>query len=455
MFHQHRIRGGIPQLDFQRLTGFEVVALDEPQKCRVLIRDADHFQRLSYRTSQERIEVASGDGSIRVWNGVAVGVARWPAQHLIDAFDQAFGYNVFELLGFIVDLSPAHAHDLNQKELHEAMTAEDEPGELFTRGRQPDARIGLVLGKARFGQRLHHRGGGSWRHTERRSDEPHRNQALVPRKRGLPLINGFEVVFDRARREHLSNNISVRAEPDFPMPSVHQKISTPEGKRRYVRRLFTTIAGRYDFITVALSYGQDRKWKRRLIALAPGAGGARALDLATGTGDIAFELSTKGAQVVGLDVTPRMIELARAKSGSIPLAPRFLVGDMLALPFLPASFDLVTTGYGLRNVPDLTGAVEEIRRVLRPGGHLLSLDFNRPSNGIVRAAYLAYLTIVGGVLGWVLHRDPDTYRYIPASIRQYPGASAVVGLLQEHGFSRARYYPVLGGLMAMHHAVRD
>ena len=239
------------------------------------------------------------------------------------------------------------------------------------------------------------------------------------------------------------------------MPSVHQKISTPEGKRRYVRRLFTTIAGRYDFITVALSYGQDRKWKRRLIALAPGAGGARALDLATGTGDIAFELSTRGAQVVGLDVTPRMIELARAKSGSIPLAPRFLVGDMLALPFLPASFDLVTTGYGLRNVPDLTGAVEEIRRVLRPGGQLLSLDFNRPSNGIVRAAYLAYLTIVGGVLGWVLHRDPDTYRYIPASIRQYPGASAVVGLLQEHGFSRARYYPVLGGLMAMHHAVRD
>jgi demethylmenaquinone methyltransferase / 2-methoxy-6-polyprenyl-1,4-benzoquinol methylase len=243
------------------------------------------------------------------------------------------------------------------------------------------------------------------------------------------------------------------------MLSVHEKISTPEGKRRYVRSLFATIAGRYDFITVALSYGQDQKWKRRLIALAARADGARALDLATGTGDIAFELATKGAQVVGLDVTQRMIELARAKSGartgSTVFDPRFLVGDMLALPFGSASFDLVTTGYGLRNVPDLASAVEEIHRVLRPGGELLSLDFNRPSNGLVRAAYLAYLTIVGSVLGWVLHRDPDTYRYIPASIRQYPGAAAVVGLLHEHGFSRARYYPVLGGLMAMHHAVRD
>jgi demethylmenaquinone methyltransferase / 2-methoxy-6-polyprenyl-1,4-benzoquinol methylase len=238
------------------------------------------------------------------------------------------------------------------------------------------------------------------------------------------------------------------------MSSVSDKISTPEGKRRYVRALFATIARRYDFITVALSYGQDRRWKRRLLDLAPGGRQVRALDLATGTGDIAFALTARGVDVVGLDVTLEMIELARAKSLG-ESGPRFLVGDMLALPFGPSSFDLVTTGYGLRNVPDLTGAVEEIRRVLKPGGQLLSLDFNRPSSPFVRAAYLAYLTIVGSLLGWVLHRDPDTYRYIPASIRQYPGASAVVGLLQAHGFSRARYYPVLGGLMAMHHAIRD
>ncbi len=238
--------------------------------------------------------------------------------------------------------------------------------------------------------------------------------------------------------------------------SLRHRIATPEGKRRYVRALFATIADRYDFITVALSYGQDRRWKRRLIAMAAPQPGARALDLATGTGDIAFALAAKGARVVGLDITLRMIELAREKStnGARGEEARFLVGDMLALPFAARSFDIVTTGYGLRNVPDLSTAIDEIGRVLAPGGQVLSLDFNRPANRIVRSVYLAYLTIVGATLGWVLHRDPDTYRYIPASIRQYPGAEAVARMFEARGFTRVRSYPVLGGLMTIHHAFR-
>ena len=235
--------------------------------------------------------------------------------------------------------------------------------------------------------------------------------------------------------------------------SLRQTIATPEGKRRYVRALFATIADRYDFITVALSYGQDRRWKRRLIALAAPRPGARALDLATGTGDIAHALAAKGARVVGLDITPRMIELARDKRTSGARAS-FLVGDMLALPFPPGCFDIVTTGYGLRNVPELSTAIDEIGRVLTPGGQVLSLDFNRPANRIVRSAYLAYLTIVGATLGWALHRDADTYRYIPASIRQYPGAAAVARLFEARGFAQVRSYPVLGGLMTIHHGIR-
>jgi ubiquinone/menaquinone biosynthesis methyltransferase len=234
------------------------------------------------------------------------------------------------------------------------------------------------------------------------------------------------------------------------------RIATPEGKRRYVRTLFATIADRYDFITRALSYGQDGRWKRRVIALAAPRAGSRVLDLATGTGDIAFAAAREGARVVGLDITYRMIELAKGK-GARRLQPSgtFLVGDMLALPFPEASFDIVTTGYGLRNVPNLVAAIDEIARVLAPGGQAVSLDFDRPSNAIVRAAYLSYLTAVGAALGWILHGDPDTYRYIPASIRQYPGAAAVAQMFRERGFSRVRHYPVLGGLMAIHHAVRD
>lgn len=229
--------------------------------------------------------------------------------------------------------------------------------------------------------------------------------------------------------------------------SLRGEIATPHGKRRYVRRLFSTIADRYDLITVVLSYGLDRRWKRRLVELARVAGRDRALDLACGTGDIAFELAARGARVTGLDLTPRMIELARGRAEG---RATFLVGDMAALPFRSDSFDVITTGYGIRNVPDIESALTEIRRVLRPGGRVASLDFNRPMNPIVRLAYLTYLTLVGSVLGFVLHRDPDTYRYIPESIRTYPGADGVRRIMERSGFARPRWIPVLGGLMAIH-----
>ena len=228
---------------------------------------------------------------------------------------------------------------------------------------------------------------------------------------------------------------------------------SPDTKSRYVRRLFSTIADRYDLITVLLSYGQDRRWKRRLVSLAPIRPGVRVLDLACGTGDITYALSDAGAGSVGLDITPRMVEIARGKRqpGS---PPEFLVGDMMALPFRDATFDVVTTGYGIRNVPVIAVALAEIARVLRPGGVFLSLDFDRPSNPLVRAVYLAYLTLVGSTLGFALHGDPDTYRYIPESIRRYPGAEGVSAIARASGFAACERFRVLGGLMALHRAVK-
>jgi ubiquinone/menaquinone biosynthesis methyltransferase len=231
--------------------------------------------------------------------------------------------------------------------------------------------------------------------------------------------------------------------------SLRSTISTPEGKRRYVRRLFATIADHYDFITVALSYGQDRRWKEKLIAFAALTADDRVLDLACGTGDLLFAAAGRVRSAIGLDVTYRMLQLARQRRRA-PLVN----ADMLALPFVSASFTVVTTGYGLRNVPDLSGAIREIGRVLKPGGRLLSLDFNRPSNALVRMAYLAYLTVIGSTLGLLLHRDPDTYRYIPESIRNYPGADGVAKLLERSGFDNVRVVLVLGGLMAIHIARR-
>ncbi len=227
--------------------------------------------------------------------------------------------------------------------------------------------------------------------------------------------------------------------------------ASPQAKQRYARRLFATIADRYDLITVLLSFGLDRRWKRRVV------------DLAAPVPVIA-RWTWHRAQVISPSLWPRAAPSrwgwtspigccswrAARPPAALRRSPAFVTGDMCALPFPAEHFDIVTTGYGLRNVPDLPLAVAEISRVLRPGGTLVSLDFNRPENALVRGVYLGYLWAVGGALGWILHRDPDTYRYIPASIRRYPGAAKVAELMRAEGFSHAEWIPVLGGLMAIH-----
>jgi demethylmenaquinone methyltransferase/2-methoxy-6-polyprenyl-1,4-benzoquinol methylase len=226
---------------------------------------------------------------------------------------------------------------------------------------------------------------------------------------------------------------------------------SPEAKRRHVARLFDTIADRYDLITRVLSYGQDRRWKARLVREADIGSGDVVVDLACGTGDLARLAAAAGAaRVVGVDLAPRMLTRAASSASRV----RLVAGDMCALPLASGVADIITTGYGLRNVPDLDVAIGEIARVLKPGGRVHSLDFNKPERAVVRAAFLAYLGVVGGVLGWVLHRDPDTYRYIPASIRRYPGAEGVAERFRAHGFTQVRTVPLLFGLMILHHGRR-
>jgi ubiquinone/menaquinone biosynthesis methyltransferase len=234
--------------------------------------------------------------------------------------------------------------------------------------------------------------------------------------------------------------------------SLARAFDSPADKRRYVRRLFATIAGRYDLITRLLSFGLDRRWKARLVDATHVTAGARVLDLACGTGDIAALMAGRGATVTGLDITFDMLKLARAKPNGAGI--RWIAGDMTALPLAAGSVDVITTGYGLRNVPDLPQALSEAHRVLADEGRLASLDFNRPESRAVRAVYLAYLTAVGSVLCWMLHRDPDTYRYIPASIARYPGARGVARLMEDAGFVDVLVLPVLGGLMAIHLAAK-
>ncbi len=237
-------------------------------------------------------------------------------------------------------------------------------------------------------------------------------------------------------------------------PPLRDAIATPETKRDYTRWVFSTIADRYDAINVLLSFNRDRAWKRRLATRANPQPHEVALDAACGTGDIALALAPAGGRVVGLDITPRMIALAKGRATRSGAHVEFTVGDMTALPFADAAFDLVTTGYGIRNVPDIPVALAEVRRVLKPRGRFFSLDFNRPENAVLRGAYLAYLRVVGGAIGWLFHRKADTYRYIPETIQRHPGASALLSLIERAGFESATYEPVFGGFMAMHSAVK-
>src|SRR5215471_8112215 len=161
-----------------------------------------------------------------------------------------------------------------------------------------------------------------------------------------------------------------------------------------VNELFASIAPRYDLINDLQSFGLHRWWKNRLVKLAAVSPGNQALDVCCGTGDITWRLARSGADTVGLDFSEPMLAVARARS---PVQkdprPRFMQGDAMNLPHPSSSFDIVTVGYGLRNLASWEKGVEEMVRVLRTGGRILVLDFGKPPNAIWRAAYFTYLRL--------------------------------------------------------------
>jgi demethylmenaquinone methyltransferase/2-methoxy-6-polyprenyl-1,4-benzoquinol methylase len=232
-------------------------------------------------------------------------------------------------------------------------------------------------------------------------------------------------------------------------------LERPADKRRYVRGLFGRIAGRYDLTNDVMSLGLHRRWKRRLVELAQIEPGHAVLDLAAGTGDLALaSLSRAGprGRVVAADLTPEMMAVGAARREGDSIL--WTAADALELPFADESFDRVLIGYGLRNFPDLERSLREIRRCLRPGGRLATLDFGKPANPALRRLYLAYLDASTTLVGWLLHRDREAYLYIPESLRAYPSQREVADLMHRAGFRRCLWVDVLAGSMAIHVADR-
>jgi len=230
---------------------------------------------------------------------------------------------------------------------------------------------------------------------------------------------------------------------------IQGQIEAPAAKRRYVRSLFGRIAGRYDLTNDMMSLGRHRAWKRFALDLAEIEPGHVVLDLAAGTGDFAIRAAKRasGAVVVAADLTREMLATGRDRAGSAGV--RWVQCDATYLPFPDRSIDRVLVGYGLRNFPDLSWCIGEIRRCLAPGGRLVSLDFGRAEPDWLDHWYLRYLDVTTSIAGWVLHRDVESYRYIPESLRRYPAQRGVTELMQRHGFVRCGHIDLVFGAMAI------
>ena len=231
-----------------------------------------------------------------------------------------------------------------------------------------------------------------------------------------------------------------------------EHLSDKKKKQSYVTSMFETISSKYDFITKFLSYGMDGGWKRQLVDMLKLQGHERVLDLACGTGDITFAEAAKlpRGEAVGLDITSGMIKIANEKRAERGVTnAKFEIGDIMAIAHPDAAFEYVTGGYALRNVPDIPGALQEIKRVLKPGGRFFSLDFGHPPFKLYDWAYIKYLIIVGSITGIVLHGNADMYRYIPESLKRYPGQKGIVTLMEQAGFTDCGYKQIAGGIMAI------
>lgn len=222
--------------------------------------------------------------------------------------------------------------------------------------------------------------------------------------------------------------------------------------------MFDGIARRYDFLNHALSLNIDRLWRRELVRACGVTRGARVLDVATGTADVAIEFARRTADVaiVGLDPSPGMLAVGREKLARDPaLGARIelVLGDALSLPFPDASFDAVTIAFGLRNLPDYERGVREMARVLRPGGRLAVLEFLPPS-GAARLVFRAYIATVLPVIGRAISGSPEAYGYLASSIGGFIPTAGVRSLLAGAGLDAVSTKRLTGGIAGLHCGVR-
>ncbi len=242
-----------------------------------------------------------------------------------------------------------------------------------------------------------------------------------------------------------------------PAPRKHDD-SALLGDKRRTPTMFDTIARRYDLLNHVLSLNIDRRWRKELVGYAHAREHDDILDVATGTADVAIEFAASGCdgRIVGVDLSDGMLQVGRDKLARLGLEERIdlRTGDALRLPFADAVFDVVTIAFGLRNLPDYQRGIDEMARVLKPGGRATILEF-RPPRGPALLAYRAYLATLLPLTGRFLSGSDEAYRYLAKSVREFISEDEIRALMHNAGFSLVVSRHLTGGIAGLYRGVKS
>jgi demethylmenaquinone methyltransferase / 2-methoxy-6-polyprenyl-1,4-benzoquinol methylase len=220
-----------------------------------------------------------------------------------------------------------------------------------------------------------------------------------------------------------------------------------------IQTMFSAIADRYDLLNRLLSFGVDIKWRRELASEMPTADQGIALDLATGTGDVALTLIKSHGhwKIVGADFAVPMLRMARKKLSARSAEGLFLTaGDAMSMPFSDSTFNAVTIAFGIRNLPDRIWALAEMNRVMAPGGRLIILEFSRMDRPIIGPVFRFYFHSILPFLGGIISGNSGAYRYLPRSVDDFPDPEGFCNEMREAGFKDVRYRPLTWGIAYLH-----
>ncbi|RRR75713.1 MAG: ubiquinone/menaquinone biosynthesis methyltransferase [Candidatus Viridilinea halotolerans] len=229
-------------------------------------------------------------------------------------------------------------------------------------------------------------------------------------------------------------------------------LPSPEAKAAYVEQMFARIASGYDRVNRVMTFGLDQGWRRRVVELVAPPVGGRALDVGSGTGDFLPELAAwlDGGLAVGVDMTLPMLQAGLSKIAGLGEQAAFVRGDALRLPFPDACFDVITTGFVMRNVVDISQAFAEMYRVTRPGGVMACLEVARPRYALVRLGHQIYFEQVVPWIGQLLGGDRRAYTYLPQSARAFPPPDTLAALMHDAGWQFVSYRHYGLGAVAIH-----